>query len=101
MRSLLSRILSQGWAERSLRLDEGRKAPEILLSKLRNEKREQVPAVHGATLRVPFRDFPDIGFVRSRKNSSLLNLSGIGRDGCSPPVVFNLHEFPNPLALDR
>ena len=35
---------------------------------------------HGATLRVPFWDFPVVDFVRSRKNSSLLNFSGI------PPV---------------
>ena len=60
-------------------LDVDRKAPEILLSKLRMEKRGQVPAVHGATLRVPFRDFPTVGFVRSRTSSSLLILSGIWR----------------------
>ena len=64
---MLSRAPSPGWAERSLRFDEGRKAPEIRLSKLRIEKREQVTAVHGATLRVPFRDFPAVGFVRARK----------------------------------
>ena len=79
MRSLLSRAPSPEWAERSLRFDEGRKAPEIRLSKLRIEKRGQVPAVHGATLRVPFRDFPAVGFVWSRTSSSLLNLSGIWR----------------------
>ena len=66
-------------AERLLRFYEGRKDPEILLSKLRMEKRGQVPAVHGATLRVPFRDFPTVGFVRSRKSYSLLNPSGIAR----------------------
>ena len=69
--SLLSRALSPSWAERSLRFDEGRKTPEIRLSKLRIKKRGQVPAVHGATLRVPFRDYPAVGFVRSGKREKL------------------------------
>ena len=55
---------------------------KVRLSKLRMEKRGQVPAVQGAALRVPFRDFPAVGFVRSRKSSSLLNLSGIWRPAC-------------------
>ncbi len=63
----------------SVRVDEVLKAPEILLSKLRIKKRGQVPAVHGATFRVPFRDFPAVGLVSSRKSSSALNLSGFWR----------------------
>ena len=38
---------------------------------------------HGATLRGLFRDFPAVGFVRSRESYSP-NLSGVGRDARAP-----------------
>ncbi len=46
------------------------KVPEIRLSKLRMEKQDKSPAVHGATLRVPFRDLPAVWFREERENFS-------------------------------
>ena len=56
---------------------------------------DKSPQSKVATLRVPFRDYPAVGFVRSGKSYSP-NLSGICRDGCSPPCCFQSPRIPQP-----